>query len=70
MTPQRVIIAARKCPKCGRDSKVYWSKEKPSGKIIRRRTCLNCGARFETVEVFLRHFYGYKYSDDIDIANP
>lgn len=46
--------AARMCPKCGESSVVYDSREQPDGSIVRRRRCLSCGAKFETVERFMR----------------
>lgn len=44
--------AARMCPVCGSDSRVYDSREQPDGSIVRRRVCRDCGMRFETVERF------------------
>lgn len=44
--------AARMCPKCASDSRVYNSREQSDGTILRHRECLNrkCKCRFATVE--------------------
>lgn len=44
--------AARMCPKCASDSRVYKSTEQPDGSILRWRECRNkrCRCRFVTVE--------------------
>lgn len=42
--------AARMCPKCAADSRVYDSREQADGSILRRRKCIECGLRFATVE--------------------
>ena len=46
--------AARMCPMCGSDSPVYMTRELENGIVIRRRKCVLCGTKFETVEVFQR----------------
>ena len=46
--------AARMCPQCGAGSTVYFTREMKNGNIIRRRQCLECGMRFETVETYFR----------------
>ena len=38
------------CPKCGHDTKVIDSQREPT-KVKRRRKCLKCDERFNTVEV-------------------
>lgn len=43
--------AARLCPECGGDSYVYWGYEREDGARIRRRRCVDCGAKFETIEI-------------------
>ena len=43
--------AARMCPKCAADSRVYDSREQPDGSLLRRRECKECGLRFSTIEV-------------------
>lgn len=52
MMKQDFGIAARMCPKCASDSRVYNSREQSDGTILRHRECLNdqCKCRFVTVE--------------------
>lgn len=57
-----VNLAARRCPECGRDSKVYNSREIKTGQVIRFRECLSCGHRFMTVEVYVRDVREYRKS--------
>ncbi len=45
--------AARMCPICGEDSRVYESRETADGTIHRKRRCLACGVSFCTVESFV-----------------
>lgn len=42
------------CDKCGQDTKVLSTRELLTIKTTRRRECLNCGHRFNTVEVHTR----------------
>lgn len=44
-------LAARMCPLCGEDSRVYRCGDRRDGVFVRRR-CMRCGAEFETLEVF------------------
>ena len=44
--------AARMCPRCGGDSRVYRGAERKDGVFVRTRICQQCGAEFETLEVF------------------
>ena len=44
--------AARMCPVCSGDSKVYRGMDRRDGVFVRRRVCLRCGTEFETLEVF------------------
>lgn len=44
--------AARMCPICGEDSRVYRGADSLDGVFVRRRKCLKCDAEFETLEVF------------------
>lgn len=44
------MIHVRQCPKCGVDTNVVDSREKPEG-IWRRRACPKCGCRFNTIEI-------------------
>ena len=46
--------AARMCPLCGADSIVYSTRELDDGTVVRRRKCIFCGAKFETIEIFRR----------------
>lgn len=46
--------AARMCPRCGADSPVYSTRELSDGIVVRRRKCVECGTKFETIEVFRR----------------
>ena len=46
--------AARMCPACGGDSYVYKTYDRPDGARIRRRRCLECGTRYETIEIRTR----------------
>lgn len=48
--------AARMCPRCGEDSKVYDTRERQDGAIIRKRRCIKCGIEFETLEIFTRTY--------------
>lgn len=49
----KMYHAARMCPVCGEDSRVYESREQPDGTIRRIRCCSVCGARFSTEERFV-----------------
>lgn len=42
--------AARMCPKCAGDSRVYDCREQPDGSFVRRRRCVECETRFATIE--------------------
>ncbi len=53
--PEGLKNAARMCPRCGADSTVYDSRERPDGQILRKRQCQECGAKFETLESFRRY---------------
>lgn len=44
------------CPRCGEDSKVYDTRERQDGAIIRKRRCIKCGIEFETLEIFTRTY--------------
>lgn len=44
--------AARMCPLCGGDSRVYRGADRKDGIFVRRRVCMYCEAEFETLEVF------------------
>lgn len=46
---------AKTCPDCGEDSKVIDSRTLPNGDIWRRRRCLVCGEKYETVEKILEN---------------
>ena len=46
--------AARACPECGADSRVYNSRVFAQGEIVRFRECQVCGTRFMTAEKFVR----------------
>lgn len=46
--------AARMCPVCGNDSIVYSTRELDDGTVVRRRKCISCGTKFETIEIFRR----------------
>ena len=48
----KTVTAARKCPKCGGDSRVYGTRETQSGQIRRNRKCVNCGFKFITLETY------------------
>ena len=50
---QNVDRAARMCPVCGEDSRVYDTRETADGTIRRKRRCLTCGAYFITAESFV-----------------
>lgn len=54
--------AARMCPRCGEDSKVYDTRERPDGAIIRKRRCLTCRTEFETIEILTRVYPKIKKS--------
>lgn len=43
-------MSVRTCPKCGADTKVYDSRATVTGNILRRRKCLACEFRFNTLE--------------------
>ena len=45
---------ARMCPKCGNDSRVYWTYDRNDGARMRRVRCPSCGTVFETIEVKTR----------------
>lgn len=46
--------SVRRCPRCGRDTVVYDSREDPfNGKIVRRRKCPGCGYRYVTNEIYI-----------------
>ncbi len=46
----RAAAAGIKCPKCGcPDSSVDYTRRRP-GKVVRRRVCDHCDARFPTFE--------------------
>lgn len=47
-----MIKAARRCPKCGGDSRVYGTREIQSGQIRRNRKCVSCGFSFITLETY------------------
>lgn len=49
----KMYHAARMCPVCGEDSRVYDTREQPDGTIRRIRCCSVCGARFSTEERFV-----------------
>lgn len=49
----KMYHAARMCPVCGEDSRVYDSREQPDGTIRRKRHCSACGACFSTEERFV-----------------
>ena len=44
--------ATRMCPTCGGDTTVYSTKEMEDGIVVRRRKCVQCGTKFQTVEIF------------------
>lgn len=46
--------AARMCPKCGEDCRVYWTYDRDDGARIRRVKCCKCGLKFETAEIRTR----------------
>ena len=46
--------AARMCPRCGEDSKVYDTREREDGVIVRKRRCVRCKTEFETMEIYTR----------------
>lgn len=46
--------AARTCPECAGESRVYYSSEQADGTILRYRKCRACGLRFATREKFFR----------------
>ena len=46
--------AARMCPNCGGDTVVYSTRDLEDGITIRRRRCVVCKTKFETVEIFRR----------------
>lgn len=46
--------AARMCPRCGESSRVYDSREREDGVIVRKRRCVKCGTEYETNEFFVR----------------
>lgn len=48
----KMYRAARMCPICGADSRVYDTRETADGTIRRKRRCPACGVRFCTVESF------------------
>ena len=62
-------IAARMCPKCGEDSKVYDTRERADGAIIRKRKCVKCQVEFETIEVLTRIYPNRKKVLDIENKN-
>lgn len=39
------------CPSCGRDYSAVVSTREKSGKRIRRRECIGCSTRWNTIEV-------------------
>ena len=43
---------ARLCPICGGDSIVIKGRERSDGVFVRRRVCKECGAKYETLEMF------------------
>lgn len=47
-------MTARKCPVCGGDSKVYFTREAKNGVILRNRECLGCSTRFQTAETYAK----------------
>ncbi len=49
----KIYRAARMCPVCGEDSRVYDSREQSDGTIRRIRCCSVCGVRFSTEESFV-----------------
>ena len=53
-TPLTTENAARMCPRCGADSAVYSTRELEDGIVVRRRKCVECGTKFETIEIFRR----------------
>lgn len=55
--------AARMCPVCAEDSRVYATRVQPDGTIIRKRRCIACGTRFFTREVFDRILPNKKKGD-------
>ena len=48
----RGTIAGCKCPQCGHRTAVVDSREGDENTVVRRRRCLKCGVRFNTVEQF------------------
>jgi transcriptional regulator NrdR family protein len=54
--------AARACPACGADSHVYDSREQEDGRIMRRRRCVQCGAKFITIEQRISIFQQKNFS--------
>lgn len=48
------------CPKCGGGSTVCKNSRYKEGTVYRRRTCLDCGWKFSTVEVSLEAFSSMK----------
>lgn len=47
------------CPKCGSDSYVIDSRDKPYG-IRRRRQCENCGYKWTTLETRIESYMRFK----------
>lgn len=48
----RGTIAGCKCPTCNGRTAVVDSREGDDNTVVRRRRCLTCGLRFNTVEQF------------------
>ncbi len=51
------FVSAKHCPICEGETKVYDSRAKEDGQILRYRECLKCGAKYITNESFSRFVY-------------
>ena len=53
------------CPKCYGKTKTWDTRplEKPEDAVMRRHTCLECGHRFQTIEI-LRDWFDELTNDD------
>lgn len=60
------LSGAKLCPKCGEESRVVDSRVMPDGNVWRKRECISCGARYETIEkIFMDTRYSKKETDSL-----
>lgn len=56
MTNSDDYIGAKMCPACGGESKVVNSRTLQNGDIFRRRECLACMKRYNTIEKLTKYY--------------